>query len=100
MERPPNHDEGAPPMPRPDKPASRYTPNAANLAKVQSWFKYHPPKGDQPDRYSEINERCAALADYLLHNTPNSAEQTLAIRSLQECRMWANASIALNEDAP
>lgn len=48
-------------------------------------FRYHAPKGDQPAR---------AFAQVIVDNTPESADQTAAIRKLSEAVMTANAAIA------
>jgi len=68
-------------------------------AGIADAFTYHPPTGTQPERYQAINEGCRDLALKMLHTCPPSGELTLAIRALQTARMWANASIAINEDA-
>lgn len=47
-------------------------------------------------RYHAINEGATAMYDVLLDNCPQSAERTLAVRKLQEARMWANAAIAFD----
>lgn len=60
-------------------------------------FTYHPPKGDQMRRYVEIREAGLALARIIHRNTPNTPEQTLAIRDVQRATMMANAAIACNE---
>jgi len=57
-------------------------------------FTYHPPKGDQPERYTKIGEKVRELADLLAEVCPDSREQSLALTHLEETRMWANASIA------
>jgi hypothetical protein len=68
---------------------------------VDSLFSYHKPKGDQQERYDRMTVAAKAYASAILDNCPSTPERTLAIRKLQEARMWANASIALNEhDSP
>lgn len=64
---------------------------------VEKIFTYHPPKADQIPRYNALRMEAKGLAERIIALTPVSAEQTLAIRKLQECVMWANASIAINE---
>lgn len=66
-------------------------------ARVERDFRYHPPHGDQPVRYSRITEACRDLAFLIVDLTPSSREQSLALTAIQEARMWANASIAINE---
>ena len=68
-----------------------------DLDYIHRAFTYHKPDGDQATRYASINESAAGLARKILIECPESSERTLAIRALQEARMWANASIAINE---
>ena len=64
---------------------------------INSAFTYHAPKGDQPTRYQEVRDNAKQFANLIERNCPPSSERTLALRKLQECAMWANASIAMNE---
>lgn len=57
-------------------------------------FNYHPAKGDQPDRYGLIRERCRKLAGDIVAITPVGREQSLALTSLEQAMFWANAGIA------
>lgn len=63
----------------------------------QKRFTYHPPKTDQSIRYEMIRDRAYQLAILLNEKCPDSREKSLAITMLEECVMWANASIARNE---
>lgn len=60
-------------------------------------FTYHAPFGSQTDRYNTIRATARSLGYVIVDITPPSAEQTLAIRHLQQAVMWANAAIAINE---
>lgn len=62
---------------------------------IDNIFSYHAPTGDQPERYNAIREKAREMAHVIVDNTPESADQTAAIRKLRECVMTANASIAL-----
>lgn len=64
---------------------------------IENLFTYHPPFGDQQARYQWLNEAAMQYAKLIQELTPKSAEQTLAIRKLQECRMFANSAIAIHE---
>jgi len=64
--------------------------------KIDVWFVYHQPVGDQAARYVAIREAAHALALVIAANTPESADQTAALRKLREAVMTANASIACN----
>jgi hypothetical protein len=59
-------------------------------------FTYHPPKGDQADRYVQLRENALELASLILDLVPDSAERTLAIRHVQQAVMFANAGIAIH----
>lgn len=62
---------------------------------INNLFSYHPPKGNQPERYEAIRAKAKELALVIIENTPPSADQTASIRKLRESVMTANASIAL-----
>lgn len=64
---------------------------------IDNIFTYHPPTQDQIDRYEVIRDVAREFAGTIVRNTPASAEQTRAIRKLQEAVMFANAAIAINE---
>lgn len=66
-------------------------------SRIENDFTYVPPFGDQPDRYVAIRAKAKELALFIVENTPCSREQSLALTSLEETVMWANASIARNE---
>lgn len=61
-------------------------------------FKYHPPKGNQTERYEKIRNAAKEYAKVVLENTPVGFPDTeLSIIKLRESVMFANASIAINE---
>jgi hypothetical protein len=64
---------------------------------LEKAFKYHPPKGDQAERYAMINAQSRALAELIIEEVPPSRERSLALTALEESKMWANAGIARNE---
>lgn len=74
-----------------------YEVTVSMAAQLEKSFKYHAPKGDQPDRYINLRENARVLAYEIVHNTPPSREQSLAITKLEEAIFWANAAIARNE---
>ena len=68
------------------------------MSNIENNFTYHAPKDDQVGRYISIQEKakeCAYIIDELC---PESRERSLAMTKLEECVMWAIASIARNED--
>lgn len=62
-------------------------------------FQYHTPQGTQPDRYARLRAAARAYADVIAELTPESPEQTLAIRCVHAASMHANSAIAVNESA-
>ncbi len=72
----------------------------AALDDVVRRFTYHPPHGDQTERYQQIRAAGRTLAKLLIACCPDSRERALALTKLEEAVMWANASIARNEPPP
>lgn len=64
---------------------------------LENLFSYHAPKGDQIQRYAEIRSEALKFARKIVELTPESPEQTLAIRKIHEAVMQANAAISCNE---
>jgi len=64
---------------------------------IEDTFTYHPPTPGQTKKYEEIRNGAKKFAYTILAKCPESAEKTIALRRLQECVMFANASIAINE---
>ena len=67
------------------------------MQELDKRFTYHPPKGDQQDRYVFLREQVKALAFNFVDKCPDSRERALALTKLEEAMMWANAAIARNE---
>ena len=65
--------------------------------RVDNNFVYHAPKPGQNDRYEALRAKAKELAYLILEITPASREQSVALTQLEDCVMWANASIARNE---
>ena len=65
---------------------------------IENNFKYHSPKEGQPEKYTAIREKAKELAYMIDELCPNSREKSLAITNLEQSVMWANASIAINEE--
>lgn len=64
---------------------------------LQCRFMYHPPKGDQVERYAALRGACLTLAMLIEESCPMSREKALAVTKLEEVNMWANAAIARRE---
>lgn len=65
---------------------------------ITNRFTYHKPFDDQSERYAEIRAMACDLAMEILGLCPESRERSLAITNLEQAVMWANASIAKNEN--
>jgi len=64
---------------------------------VETIFTFHPPKDEETgNRHDRIREVCRTAAHHIKDLTPDSAEQTTAIRKLQEAMMHANAAVAIH----
>ena len=68
-----------------------------DIKQIESCFTYHAPKPGQPEKYTVIRDHAKLLAFLINDNCPDSREKSLAMTKLEECVMWANASIARDE---
>lgn len=58
-------------------------------------FAYHAPPDDATVQAHQLIRRgCRDLATAINHAAPDGREKSLAITSLEEVMMWANAAIA------
>jgi len=64
---------------------------------LENVFTYHKPFGNQPERYEQLRKVAKEFAINVVNHTPVSREQSLALTSIQQAIMWANAAIAINE---
>jgi hypothetical protein len=69
-------------------------------ASLDRTYSYHPPFGDQPTRYVTLREAGKAFAQAINDLCPPSREASVALTNVQQAVMWANAAIAINEQAP
>lgn len=67
---------------------------------LENRFTYHPPFGDQPQRYHRIRTHAKLLAEQIEQDVLPSRERSLALTSLEQVVMWSNAGIARNEQPP
>ena len=65
--------------------------------RIQNDFTYHPPFGNQTERYQALREKAKELAGVMIACCPDSRELSLALTNLEQACFWANASIARNE---
>lgn len=64
-------------------------------------FEYHKPTPEQVEVMKGFNDRVKGAYDFMVENTTPNPELTLAMRHLQQARMWFNAGVVLNPvDAP
>lgn len=62
---------------------------------LDNWFSHHPPRDEiDADVYERIRAAGKTFALVVLEETPPSADQTTAIRTIREAVMWANAAFA------
>lgn len=61
---------------------------------IETAFTYHPPQGDQKEKYELLRDEAKKLAYLIDDNCPDSREKSLAWTHLENAIMWANASIA------
>lgn len=64
-------------------------------ANVTEVMRYHPPDEIATQQHQEIQIAAIAFAEAILQNTPESADQSTALRCVREAKMWANTAIAL-----
>jgi hypothetical protein len=64
------------------------------LERIDHDFTYHPPAGDQTQRYVKLRETAKSLALQIVEMCPDSRERSTSLTKLEECVMWANAGIA------
>ena len=76
---------------------NKYVPSEEEYQKVEDMFTYHPPFGDQAERYGVIRTLGKELAHKMVALAPASRELSLALTNLQNAIMWANAAIAIHE---
>lgn len=67
------------------------------LDELDNLFLYHAPSEEDVIRYSRLRLAALEFAKCIIKNTPVSQEQQLAITTLRESLMIANAAIACNE---
>ena len=65
-----------------------------DYADLDNRFAFHPADEDAASCHEAVRAAARRMAVSVLQVTPKSAEQTLALRKIEEAMMWANASIA------
>lgn len=65
---------------------------------IPNRFTYHPPTGDQPQRYEQLRAVGREFAELLAELCPPSPELSRAVAHIDEAVMNANAAIARHPD--
>jgi hypothetical protein len=68
-----------------------------NSETIENNFTYHKPQPGQNEKYEMLRAKAKELAHMIAGQCPDSREKSLAITSLEQSIMWANAAIARNE---
>lgn len=63
-------------------------------------FRFHPATASTGPAHQHIRDLFGSLAGHLLECVPPGRHQSLALTSLQEAMMWANAAIAIDSPHP
>ena len=63
---------------------------------IDNPMQYIDSEGETVERHKRVEVSIGQAYFAILENAPKSAERTLAIRKLQEARMWANAAIVFD----
>ena len=62
---------------------------------IENWFTFHPPTGQQQQKYEAIRAAAKELALTIYHNTPQGEDQNIALMKVREGVLLANQTIAL-----
>lgn len=60
---------------------------------IRTMFTYVAPNAEMVPKFQAIREAASALGEAILDNSPQSADQTAAIRKLREVVTTANMAI-------
>lgn len=74
--------------------------NMPSDAELENRYTYHPPFGDQAQRYAAIRAKILETAKFIRDRTPCCPEQSKAFNALDDAMFLANASIARHEKPP
>lgn len=66
-------------------------------SEIDNWFTYHPPVGNQAERYVKIRDKAKELAILFNECAADCADKTAAMRELRGTVMAMNLAIACNE---
>ena len=69
-----------------------------NQEELTTRFTFHPAQGTQATRYGQCRSHAGEFAAWIVANSPDSREQSLALTKLDEVVFWTNAAIARREN--
>jgi hypothetical protein len=75
----------------------RYELTDQEIQQLHNSYTYHPPKGDQAERYEAIREAAKALSTIVMECAPNSRERSIGLTQLEIAVTMFNKAIACNE---
>lgn len=70
------------------------------LAELETRFTYHPPQPWQIPFYEEMRSKGLTLAEWVDQRLPDCREKALALTSIEQAIMWANAGMARRGTRP
>jgi hypothetical protein len=70
------------------------------LTELETRFTYHPPQSWQIPFYEEMRVRGFTLAEWIDQRLPDCREKSLALTSIEQAIMWANAGMARRGTKP
>lgn len=68
------------------------------LERLEDDFKYHPPTGDNAEKFIQMRRLAHGLARQIVELCPDGRERATALSKLEESLFWANAGIARAKD--
>lgn len=73
-------------------------PDVRSAESIRAAFSYAPPTDETRPRFAVVTRAALQFALLLERACPPSPELTLAVRKVQDARMWANCAIATNPE--
>jgi hypothetical protein len=67
---------------------------ALDKREIDNRFSYHAPTDAQAALYGDIRNKAKSLATFINRNVPDGRQKSLALTSLEETVMRANAAVA------
>jgi hypothetical protein len=78
--------------------ANDHPGNKIDHTNIANVFSYHAPRRDQPERYAALRGMAREFSQKIIDCVPDCADRTVALRTVREALMWANAGIALEPE--